>query len=185
MRCCPGKLLALIPTWLWHTMYQHGTLVSGTEEQQHPSSLNFEPHPHEGVDQYSWPTNHLVELSYHYLVGFPANGHPMLTRPLIKPHMGCCQQYGPFFRSCEVSPKNGEPERAPASDRPSHGFIFQDPLVRFHVWWSTRPFDQHHSRGTFPILSRDPSFKKTSGNPEKTVFFERTMVEKNGEGITP
>ena len=43
------------------------------------------------------------------------------------------------------------------------------------------------SRGTFPILSRDPSFKKTSANPGKTdpVFGKRTVVEENGKGTNP
>ena len=36
------------------------------------------------------------------------------------------------------------------------------------------------SRGTFPTLSRDPSFGKSSKTPGKQPVFEETMVEKNG-----
>ena len=39
----------------------------------------------------------------------------------------------------------------------------------------------HFSRGTFPILSRHPSFWRTSGNPGRMdPVLARTMVEKNG-----
>ena len=51
-----------------------------------------------------------------------------------------------------------------------------------HVSWSRhlyfmlkgkfgKPKDIHHSRGTFPILSRDPSFQKTIKKPGETAGF--------------
>ena len=42
------------------------------------------------------------------------------------------------------------------------------------------------SRGTFTILSRDPSFQETIKNPGETAdFLKRTMLEQNGIGINP
>ena len=44
------------------------------------------------------------------------------------------------------------------------------------------------SRGTFPILSRDPSFQETiltTQNKTRSRCLKRRMVEKNGQGINP
>ena len=40
------------------------------------------------------------------------------------------------------------------------------------------------SRGTFPILSGDPSFQETTKNTGEMdlIFKKRTMAENNGEG---
>ena len=47
-------------------------------------------------------------------------------------------------------------------------------------------FRFHHSGGSFPILSRDPSLRKPSKTQAKQIrLLNRTMVEKNEIGINP
>ena len=58
-------------------------------------------------------------------------------------------------------------------------------LSTIHVW--TSPLVLLFSTGTFPIPSRDPSFRKTSFETQgkRLRFLDRAMLQKNGQGIRP
>ena len=62
----------------------------------------------------------------------------------------------------------------------SHVFLAIGPFGILVAW------NEHGSRGKFPILSRDPSFWKTTKNGQNgDRFLKRMMAEKNGKGINP
>ena len=55
------------------------------------------------------------------------------------------------------------------------------PLNKTHTHTHTHT----HCSGTFPILSRHPSFCKTPNIWGNSWFLKRPMIEKNGRGINP
>ena len=75
----------------------------------------------------------------------------------------------------------------PLSNMPKEGGPPKPRGLRFRInEQGTSPYNSlsHVSTSTFPILSRDPSFQKTSGNPWKRRVFEKNDGWKEW-GINP